>query len=831
MTNKTFNPIFLWTIFAFTFVLLSCNSNQKTSQISEQLKIDIRNTAMVHSPLPMDFSRALETFLLTKPVLESTMLCDMEDISRWSHRGIGEMMQSDTRSVSGNHSLRITAPTRSGQIPPPFGIGFGSARVDLDVGGENWEKYNRISVWIFPDCEGARSNLYLNWHFVNEGEVRLPSEWARDGIHEINLINRQWNHAVLEFPEMPRDKITRISFGIETFGRELTMGDSLIFYIDKIELQVIEQPEVARGWMPGKNRIVYSTTGYGIDSRKTAIINIPNHNGRFEIRDYATNRRVYRGRINSVTSPIGTFETIDFSNLRREGQFVIQIGDVVTNPFYIRRDIWQNSAWRTLNFLFAQRCGFPVPHKHGTCHADHHIRHNGYIVPLNGGWHDAGDLSQNPKQTAEIVHALFELSNRARERGNNDLHVRLKLEAKWGLDYILRARLGDGYRIARAMTNLWTDGIIGTIDDIRNIHVRNSAWENFIYAATKAYAAMSIDCDLMLQEHLVRVAKEDFGYAMERFINVEKEPLLRGEHPNSDVLRWMFSTRVSPSQFMATISWSASLMYQLTGDSYYADIAAYYIQYVIATQRTEPIGEAGIRGFFYRCTDHISTVHFMHQTENQVFGQALIELAKTQPNHPDFQKWDNAIRLYGEFIKASTRFVYPFNMIPSGVHHVDEPINDPLGFYIMHIGVRRDVIDDYREQLRHGIKLDDEHYLRAFPVWFSFRGNSAVHLATGKSAAIIGRYLNDRELIDIAEQQLFWTVGQNPFGQSLIWGEGFMYPQMYVPLPGETVGQMPVGIQTRGNEDVPYWPQFNFCTYKEVWVKPVARWLSLIAEF
>jgi hypothetical protein len=165
------------------------------------------------------------------------------------------------------------------------------------------------------------------------------------------------------------------------------------------------------------------------------------------------------------------------------------------------------------------------------------------------------------------------------------------------------------------------------------------------------------------------------------------------------------------------------------------------------------------------------------------------------------------------------------------VYHIDEPVNDSLAFYTQQLGIRRDVLADYREQLKSGFKLDDEHYLKAFPVWFGYRGNTTIHLATGKAAALCGKFLNDKELINIAEAQLFWTVGKNPFGQSLIYGEGYNYMQQYCPLPDETVGQIPVGIKTRGNEDVPYWPQTNMATYKEVWVKTAGKWLSLISEF
>jgi hypothetical protein len=80
------------------------------SQTDEKLKSDIRNTGYVHSPLPLDHSKSFETFGLTKKVLVSDMLCDMEDLKNWSHTGIGKMVQTSERSISGKYSLRLTAP-------------------------------------------------------------------------------------------------------------------------------------------------------------------------------------------------------------------------------------------------------------------------------------------------------------------------------------------------------------------------------------------------------------------------------------------------------------------------------------------------------------------------------------------------------------------------------------------------------------------------------------------------------------------------------------------------------------------------------------------------
>src|SRR4029077_20579737 len=72
--------------------------------------------------------------------------------------------------------------------------------------------------------------------------------------------------------------------------------------------------------------------------------------------------------------------------------------------------------------------------------------------------------------------------------------------------------------------------------------------------------------------------------------------------------------------------------------------------------------------------------------------------------------------------------------------------------------------------------------------------------------------------------------GRNPFSQSTMYGEGYDFPALYAPFPGNVVGALPVGIQTRGEQDVPYWPVQSTWTYKEVWVHPVGRWIWLMRD-
>lgn len=796
------------------------------AQIDTQLKEDIVNSGYVHSPLPLDYSKAFETFGLTKKVLTSDVLCDMENIDKWTHKGFGNMYLTSERSKSGKNSLRLTAQTTN----PTFldwGIGLGTSMATYDVGGVNWEKYNRIHFYIYPNCEGARS-IYLNLIVENDGKIKVPDKYDREGIHEINLINGQWNECFVEMSELPRDKVTKLSFAIEIFGKERTMGDSLKFDIDDVSLQKIENPEVVSGWTPASNRIIYSTTGYGVESVKSAIVNVKNNDGKFQLIDATNNHVVYNGKINAQKTGIGNFETIDFSDFKKEGQYIIRVGDVSTKPFYINKNIWDNSAWRVLNFIFCERCGYAVPGKHGVCHSDLNAIYNGQTFPFNGGWHDAADMSQQVLQSGEIVYSLLEEANRAKEKNEKDLFLRLQEEAEWGIDCILKSRLGDGYRAQTWGTNLWTDGFIGTKDDSsarRHVHVHNRAFENFVFSGIEAYSSMMIENDPMLKENLRKVAIEDYAFAKKRFDSIGFDDLNSigggGDH----------AAMSSNSQYSANISFAASLLYKLTADTFYADEAAKAIQYTLQCQRTEPLNDKDkLHGFFYRDLNKKSIVHFNHQSRDQVYMQALTALCETQPHHPDYQKWAASIKMYGDYLKTISQYDAPYGLIPSGVYNINE-VKDSINFYKTQVWIHGGVDEDYKEQLENGFKLDDEHYLRVFPVWFSFKGNDAVALSTGKAAALAGKFLHDKELMNIAEQQLFWIVGKNPFGQSLIWGEGSNYPQLYTALPGETVGGIPVGMESRFNEDTPYWPQFNTATYKEVWGAPAARWLSLIAEF
>jgi len=616
----------------------------------------------------------------------------------------------------------------------------------------------------------------------------------------------------------------RISFSTSLKGKDRTTGDESIYYIDDIKLQQVEDPEIVSGWMPGKNRIVYSTTGYLTHTPKTAIINMDksNHQNSFSLIHADNNQTVLEGAIKQEKTTLGTFDIADFTSFDKPGRYYLKVGDITTSSFFINDKVWENSLWRVLNYIFCQRCGYAVPGIHSTCHIDLCSKHDGKMISYAGGWHDAGDLSQQTLQTGDVTFSLLESYNKLKN-SNPALAARMLEEAEWGLEFILKNRYGDSYRASSMGLLIWQDGIFGTQDDITSVRVQNLAFDNFLYSGYEAYAAMTIDRDPMLQEYLVRVAKEDFNFGLEKF---------KKDGFGGFIHFYEHSYNTSESQYMATISWAASMLYKLTKEPYYAEIAAEYIQYTLDCQRKEPLKDKDkTKGFFYRNKSRQSIVHYIHQSREQVYMQAMAALCETQPNHPDYSQWAASIRLYGEYIKGLMPYTAPYGMISSGVYHVEE-YKDSASFYSLHLFPPANAKELYTEQVKKGVKLDKEHYMKRFPVWFSiFNGNTAIHLSVGKAAAICGRFLNDKELLDIGQEQLQWTVGKNPFGQSLIYGEGHNYPQLDSFSSGDIIGAMPVGIRTLGNEDIPYWPQTNNACYKEVWVTSAGKWISLLAEY
>ena len=157
------------------------------------------------APMVVDYPNSASYRWQNKKVLESRPLDDMEKLDKWTAftRGapavvdarvsikpadapkmVAEMTLTKERSRDGGQSLRFRSPTRLDGPGPVNGRGWGSSGVIRHFDGEDWQKFNRISLWIYPDCPGTYHPA-LAMHLHNDGS-REASSSLRSGGRELH---------------------------------------------------------------------------------------------------------------------------------------------------------------------------------------------------------------------------------------------------------------------------------------------------------------------------------------------------------------------------------------------------------------------------------------------------------------------------------------------------------------------------------------------------------------------------------------------------------------------------------------------------------------------
>lgn len=767
---------------------------------------EVEQSLYAHRAMPLHAERSVQAEFTAKRVLRQLPLAGVPVVPR--------DMDGCVEPTDDGFLLRakVRTPARPRGVPEEeqyFPFGFAAAA--FPRGNADWRGYNRLYYEIFPRFAGM---AVIHVHaIITVGDGVPYDAYDREGTCMVDLKPDQWNECYYEFPELDLTDAADVRFMVRLNGAEQTAAQELVYAFRAVRLEEIEHPEPYEGWGCAPGRIVYSTAGYLRNGEKTALCQ--GDATEFALLRADGDEPVYRGETRRLANDKGAFLLLDFSTVTEPGDYRLQCGGMTSAPFAVRDDLAEESLWKQLNFLYYERCGFPLPGGHNACHLDAIAHHNGLGVSFAGGWHDAADVSQQAVQSGEIVHALLDAMRR-RQPGDA-LYHRLGEEAQWGLDFLLRTRFGDGYRATSVGCTRWSDGKQGNFDDPVP-RVSNHAISNLLLAAVEGFAAEVLAEEAPAMAAQARQAAiEDFGFGLERFEALGVEPAEAHEHIKI----------TSYAQECAAVVWAAAPLYRLTGETRYADAIIRYAAKLLACQE-----QAGpLPGYFYRDQTRRAIGHFNHQSRESLYMQALEAACVALPDAPERADWERGMRLYGDYLLALRPYAAPYGMIPAGVHRLDEA-DDEDTFRLMHLMVDfEQERESYRAQLRAGAPLDDERVVRCFPVWFSFRGNTAVQLAMGKNAALLGRYFGDAALTQLGREQLYWVLGKNPFAQSLMYGMGDRYSAEYTVFPGELTGELPVGMHTRADADVPFWPQGVNATYKEVWVGTCARWIWLAAEY
>lgn len=765
-------------------------------------------TGQIHQPpsvqplMPMNEENDESAYnrWLKKEVLESRLLDNMESISRWKLDGRGEMQLTSESFKDGSHALRMVTMSRfPDDVSPSNQRNYGVTGLFRTFDKEDWTSWNRISIWIRPYLPGWKTST-VRVFLYNQGKIKIPG-----GAYPVyqaaqDMKNNEWNHIVWEITDLPRDSVTGVKVEVRRQGNEPGASDTLIFDIDKLELQKVV-PDQFEGWNVAEGRIAFSHTGYYPGSVKQAFAgNIQASD--FSIIQQSTGNVMLTKPVKRVKTRIGEFGVLDFSELHEPGKYAIRTGNILTKPFTIDDNVWDQTIWKAINFFYTERCGTAIPGIHDVCHRDWRVEHEGKYIVINGGWHDAGDLSQGLVNTAEAVYAMFSLAEKVKQSGGKEiLYDRLIEEAKWGLDWVNKTSFHDGYRSTWATMGFWSDDIIGNNDDIV-ARASNNAHENFQAAAAEAFAARLLkDSDPDLVGRNLKQAEEDFRFG------------LAGMNGRGSVVE------------SASIGILAACdLYIITGRTYFRDEAKKLAKLVTSSQERSvmPGLKFPITGFFYTSPAKTNRQYYSHRGHEQAAVVAMSKMCSIFPGDPDWMTWYSSVVLHSEYYqKKMAEFTAPYFMLPNSIHKGDEyqKINENLR-------------ENYRQQVLNGFDIGGDWHLRVYAVQpeGAFRGNYGTMLSQAKAVSAAAQLRHSTSLSQLAEEQLYWVAGRNPFGQSTMYGEGYDYQQQYSAMSGDIVGSLPVGMKSRENFDLPYWPAHNHPNYKEVWVHPVTRWLSIMAD-
>src|SRR5579872_5786421 len=182
-------------------------------------------------PMQARYEDGAEFRWLHKKVLDSRLLDDMKDLSSWSFAGAGEMtlVQVDASEpwtaagqAASDHVMRLRSTTGIAQVD---GSGEWEDLVATrKFAGDNWGKFNRISLWVYPDVVGAPA-ISCSLVLHNDGTHKLPDQY-NEGRHEsIILKNHTWNQVVWEIAPLDRDRVTALEFAYSLPKKFPDLGD------------------------------------------------------------------------------------------------------------------------------------------------------------------------------------------------------------------------------------------------------------------------------------------------------------------------------------------------------------------------------------------------------------------------------------------------------------------------------------------------------------------------------------------------------------------------------------------------------------------------------
>lgn len=444
-----------------------------------------------------------------------------------------------------------------------------------------------------------------------------------------------------------------------------------------------------------------------------------------------TGQVVWQGTMKANHGDFGRYAVGSFSGLSMQGTFVVQAGGSTSQPFVIGDQVYLSSIRNGVSYFSMQRCGDSTTGYNAPCHLDDGRRlDNGDHQDETGGWHDACDCR---KWTDSTIYGMIGLSRLLDyfTQSPSDLDTIIQ-ELRWGNLYFRKLQTAAGNIMDYCGGddgNYWTDNIIGTSDD-RPIHTGPAVnIAQFHYAGAQA----------TLSRYVQSI---DAAYA--------QSCLLAGER----CLAWMANNQnPTAAGDLAAGAMACVQLYLTTQNVSYHDQAVEYGDELLKLQKTTN----SAAGTFQ--SDRNTAEPYRDVENGDLPLLALCDLLENFPTDRKASAWKAAISLHcNMLVSMSARSglgIVPYGFFASGDPGGDRKLGDYWYRWFMEVTGSADI----------------EQY------WLGINGNLA---STGVGLSRAGTLLKHSAYSSLAQRQLDWILGCNPFNASTVIGAGFNQPALYV---------------------------------------------------
>ncbi len=518
----------------------------------------------------------------------------------------------------------------------------------------------------------------------------------------------------------------------------------------------IELCHTQLGFRPahGKKRIVVPDVpeAESIFGSRVYMVFEQNEFSKYPLNSDQQHKYTYRDVLQRKRTDFGTWLVGDISELQDNGVYQARLGSTLSPTFVIRDDVYRRILPLCITYFRAQSCGRDVPGWHEACHLD-----DGYIVEEDryvdaaGGWHDAGDFRK--WATSISLNAISLLIGNRLWKGREE---RLGLspgvflsEAMQGYEYFLNIQEEDGsllHNIGGGMNSVhdnmdcrYTDNIPESGDE-RRIHPGTATPPGKFTTLYALYAEELAEEDPEKAERALSAARRSREYDF-------------GEgDPSMEAVQWR--------------AWGELVLYRVTGEEEYKKQALESLEQILQMQVTEYVGGQQTTRGFWRAHPTEPGYHRKH-VGNDYHIWVMGEFIETFPEHPDVERWKDAVELWVDEYVQVFAARNPFGLLPYAMYETKPEDNE--AFEYRHLG----------DGLMFRYFLAGCHYM-------SNARYSMSAVALAKAAKVLGR----PSLMSDAYRLLEWVHGANPWQISTMNGVGVKQPD---PLSFQ-MGRIPGGV-------------------------------------